>query len=557
MAPEQIRGEPATRETDIYALGTVLYECLSGAVPFPKDSDVAVMYAHLADPPPTITTSARSSRRSWTRSSRPPWPRPLPSATRLRCGWWRPSRGHSEQTGRRLCRSPRRSRLPRNSGCANGQPETAASGPARRRHGWRDAGAADRGQRGPHTRAAHRSESPSHRRPRQRTPAPETEVGATPVVPAAATAASAAIPAAGAATVAGASAASVATPAPPAAANLPRPPPPRPSGSRSPGSGRPRRARRRAGRRRVTSWGTPAARRHPRRAATSPFRRRRWASHPGGTRSRRRRSRICRSGRLSAPLRRPPRVGSSWGSPASRTRGCSRRRLSATRPRRRRPAYNSRPNVVKIGPLQASRTSGVSFATSGKPLYTFIYFPQGKSSTTMAVCYSKTGSVSELVDCEKAASAIRISGAKLYDLVPSKAYATSLGAALSKLTRVSRVGYKALKSAKTTAAQATAARTIAAAYSSAAGTVRKLKATPYAQPANQKIATALAGVTQRLQGTRLRGGQEELLRLLRRFEESRLRRADADKRRLRAEKPRVRGFLTRIEAHVRDREQPA
>ena len=55
MAPEQIRGEPATRETDIYALGTVLYECLSGAVPFPKDSDVAVMYAHLADPPPTIT----------------------------------------------------------------------------------------------------------------------------------------------------------------------------------------------------------------------------------------------------------------------------------------------------------------------------------------------------------------------------------------------------------------------------------------------------------------------------------------------------------------------
>nr|MBA3718468.1 serine/threonine protein kinase [Actinomycetota bacterium] len=55
MAPEQIRGEPATRETDIYALGTVLYECLSGVVPFPKDSDVAVMYAHLADPPPQIT----------------------------------------------------------------------------------------------------------------------------------------------------------------------------------------------------------------------------------------------------------------------------------------------------------------------------------------------------------------------------------------------------------------------------------------------------------------------------------------------------------------------
>ena len=139
-------------------------------------------------------------------------------------------------------------------------------------------------------------------------------------------------------------------------------------------------------------------------------------------------------------------------------------------------SYNSRPNVVKIGPLQASRTSGVSFAKSGKPLYTFIYFPQGRSSTTMAVCYSKTGSVSELVDCEKAASAISISGAKQYALVPSKAYATSLGAALSKLTKSEQSGLKALK-ARRRRRPGYGGPPIAAAYTTAAGTVRKLKAT--------------------------------------------------------------------------------
>lgn len=55
MAPEQIRGEPPTPKVDIYSLGAVLYECLSGIVPFPKDSEVAVLYAHLADPPPALS----------------------------------------------------------------------------------------------------------------------------------------------------------------------------------------------------------------------------------------------------------------------------------------------------------------------------------------------------------------------------------------------------------------------------------------------------------------------------------------------------------------------
>jgi YVTN family beta-propeller protein len=52
LAPERIRGEPADGRADLYSLGCVLFECLTGEVPFDRDSDVAAMYAHLEDEPP-------------------------------------------------------------------------------------------------------------------------------------------------------------------------------------------------------------------------------------------------------------------------------------------------------------------------------------------------------------------------------------------------------------------------------------------------------------------------------------------------------------------------
>ena len=52
MSPEQIRGERVDARADIYALGCLLYECLTGEVPFPRDSEVAVLYAHLEAPCP-------------------------------------------------------------------------------------------------------------------------------------------------------------------------------------------------------------------------------------------------------------------------------------------------------------------------------------------------------------------------------------------------------------------------------------------------------------------------------------------------------------------------
>ena len=52
VAPEQIKGGEIDGRADVYSLGCVLYECLTGTPPFRRDSEVATIYAHLADPPP-------------------------------------------------------------------------------------------------------------------------------------------------------------------------------------------------------------------------------------------------------------------------------------------------------------------------------------------------------------------------------------------------------------------------------------------------------------------------------------------------------------------------
>src|SRR3954452_8951698 len=51
LAPEQIRGQDVDGRTDIYAFGCVLYECLTGDVPFVRDTDMAVLWAHLEQDP--------------------------------------------------------------------------------------------------------------------------------------------------------------------------------------------------------------------------------------------------------------------------------------------------------------------------------------------------------------------------------------------------------------------------------------------------------------------------------------------------------------------------
>jgi serine/threonine-protein kinase len=58
VAPEQIRGLAVLGLADQYSLGCVLYECLTGRVPFEKDLDAAIIWAHVQDAP-TLPTALR------------------------------------------------------------------------------------------------------------------------------------------------------------------------------------------------------------------------------------------------------------------------------------------------------------------------------------------------------------------------------------------------------------------------------------------------------------------------------------------------------------------
>jgi tRNA A-37 threonylcarbamoyl transferase component Bud32/glutamine cyclotransferase len=53
VAPEQIEGDDVDAGADVYSLGCLLYECLTGEAPYPRESELAVLWAHLNDPPPS------------------------------------------------------------------------------------------------------------------------------------------------------------------------------------------------------------------------------------------------------------------------------------------------------------------------------------------------------------------------------------------------------------------------------------------------------------------------------------------------------------------------
>ncbi len=54
-APEQISGKRAVPQTDQYALACAAFTMLTGAAPFPREEPMAVLWAHMSEPPPSVT----------------------------------------------------------------------------------------------------------------------------------------------------------------------------------------------------------------------------------------------------------------------------------------------------------------------------------------------------------------------------------------------------------------------------------------------------------------------------------------------------------------------
>jgi serine/threonine protein kinase len=60
IAPEQARGQPVDHRADLYAMGVLIYQMLSGRLPFEAESATSMMFQHAYEPPPLLSEVAPS-----------------------------------------------------------------------------------------------------------------------------------------------------------------------------------------------------------------------------------------------------------------------------------------------------------------------------------------------------------------------------------------------------------------------------------------------------------------------------------------------------------------
>ena len=63
MSPEQARAQPIDGRSDIYSLGIVVYQCLTGTVPYDGEDSFAIGYKHITEPIPTPSLVTADERR--------------------------------------------------------------------------------------------------------------------------------------------------------------------------------------------------------------------------------------------------------------------------------------------------------------------------------------------------------------------------------------------------------------------------------------------------------------------------------------------------------------
>jgi serine/threonine-protein kinase len=162
LAPERVTGGPATPASDLYSLGVVGYQCLTGAAPFDGVPPVTAAHQHRTLPPLPAAVPAEVAElvRDLTARDRRPG---RPARVRSRCGPlccgmpWPGAQPRPGQPARRVARPPARATGAEPAALAEDPvtlagdrsrwPASRSSSPGSRTRGWRQP-AAGRGGRG-------------------------------------------------------------------------------------------------------------------------------------------------------------------------------------------------------------------------------------------------------------------------------------------------------------------------------------------------------------------------------------------------------------------------